>query len=279
MRILSLLIMGVVFSLYTAESSAMDFPYRDDYPGVPVIELADLKAAYDRHGIIIVDVRSSLEFETIHILAAEHIPMSRTSFEMDIAKLARENPGMKIVLYCNGGTSIKSYHAVQRAMEVAVTEVYSFDAGIGAWADAYPQETFLLGRKITDPEKQLIPINDFAALCLDYTSFMQRAAEKGTVVLDTRDTIQKTQDLPGLQDAKHIPLDKFINNVVNRGVRKNKTLLIFDQAGQQVRWLMYHLAGYNQFYFLQGGATSVLHQQEYRKNMFLSGIKRQKPAS
>jgi rhodanese-related sulfurtransferase len=256
----------------------MDFPYRDDYPGVPVIELADLKAAYDRHGIIIVDVRSSVEFETIHILAAQHIPMSLTTFEIDITKLARDNPGMKIALYCNGGNSIKSYHAVQRAMEVAVTDVYSFDAGIGAWADTYPEETFLLGRKITDPERQLIPTNDFAALCLDYSTFKQRAAEKGTVVIDARDTIQKTQELPGLQDVKHIPLDKFISNVVNRGVLKNKTLLIFDQAGQQVQWLMYHLAGYNRFYFLQGGATSVLHHQEYRKNIFLSGIERQKAA-
>ena len=72
--------------------------------------------------------------------------------------------------------------------------------------------------------------------------------------------------MPGFENALPIPLDKLVKNVIKKGNLKNKQLLIFDQVGKQVRWLMYHLVdqGYDDFYFLEGGATSVLKVQEYR---------------
>ena len=47
---------------------------------------------------------------------------------------------------------------------------------------------------------------------------------------------------------------------------KDKQLVIFDQVGKQVLWLMYYLEdkGYKNYYFLKGGATSVLKEQKYR---------------
>jgi len=47
---------------------------------------------------------------------------------------------------------------------------------------------------------------------------------------------------------------------------KDKQLVIFDQVGKQVLWLMYYLEdkGYKNYYFLKGGATSVLKKQKYR---------------
>ena len=147
-----------------------------------------------------------------------------------------------------------------------MSDVYAFDAGIPAWANTYPSATLLLGKEISDPGKQLIPKSEFKKLCLDYEQFKEKATGNNTMIIDARDAIQRTRDLPGLEDVKHIPLDKFIKNVVSRGVMRNKKMLIFDQVGKQVRWLMYHLVnqGYEEFYFLEGGATSVLKKQDYR---------------
>lgn len=268
MRLLRFVALGIIFSLVSTVCLAEDFPYRKEYPDVPVVELEDLKEGYDSGEFIIVDVRSGLEYDTIHPKKAIHIPMSDARFEEHMIQLAEKNPGKKIAVYCNGVTCLKSYNAARRSHEAGMFNVYCFDAGIPAWANAYPSETLLLGKQIENPQEQLIPKSDFKKQCLDYEVFKRRATEANAIVIDARDAIQRTEELPGLTDVKLIPLDKFIRNVVNRGVMKKKTLLIFDQVGKQVRWLMYHLEnqGYADFHFLAGGATSVLKKQEYRKS-------------
>ena len=79
--------------------------------------------------------------------------------------------------------------------------------------------------------------------------------------------MQRTQKLEGLKKVKKIPLEKFIPNFVEKKVHRDKSLLIFDQVGKQVRWLEYYLVanGYKNYKFLAGGATSVLQDQEYKK--------------
>ena len=47
--------------------------------------------------------------------------------------------------------------------------------------------------------------------------------------------------LPDLASPRNIPLDVFIPNFVAKGEGKDKTILIYDQVGKQVRWLMYYL--------------------------------------
>lgn len=266
MRSFQLIILGVIFSLLPAVCHANGFPYRKDYPEVPIIELADLKIGYDSGEFLIVDVRSSLEFDTIQIKNAVHIPLAKVLFEDKLIALTKENPGKKIAMYCNGVTCLKSYEAVEGAREAGLKNVYAFDAGIPAWANAYPSETLLLGKEIIDPGKQLIPDSEFEKLSLDFASFKQKATNNNAIVFDTRDVIQRTRDLPELEDVKFVPLDKFIRMVVNRGVMKKNSLLIFDQVGKQVKWLMYHLVnqGYTEFYFLKGGATAVLKEQQYQ---------------
>lgn len=267
MRYLTLLSVSIIFTLLSTTCLAEKLPYRKDYPQAPIIELADLKAGYDKGEFIIVDVRSALEFETIHVKKAVHIPMSNILFERKLKVLSAKNPGKKIAVYCNGITSIKSYNAVERAVNAGMHTVYAFDAGIPSWANAYPTETLLLGKEIINPGKQLIPKKEFKKVCLDFETFMKKAAAGNAVVLDTRDAIQRTKDLPGLGGVRPIPLDKLNRNVVSKGMLKENSLLIFDQAGTQVKWLMYLLRdqGYADFYFLKGGATSVLKEQKYRR--------------
>ena len=78
--------------------------------------------------------------------------------------------------------------------------------------------------------------------------------------------LEATNGEEGLEMVKAIPLNKFIPNFVSKKVHQNKPLFIFDQVGKQVRWLEYYLVenGYTEYYFLAGGATSVLTTQKYK---------------
>lgn len=262
-QIIILLLLGIVAA---TECLAEDFPYRKDYPDVQVIELTELKAGYDDGSILMVDVRSDIEFETIRPKKALHVNLSTQNFLPDLKALVAANPGKKFAAYCNGVTCLKSYHAAQQAKEGGVTNVFAFDAGIPAWAKAYPADTLLIGKELTDPDKQLIAKSEFQKYCVDFETFKKKAAEPNTVVIDARDPMQRTEKLPGFEKAMPIPLDKLIRNVVSKGNMKDKKLLIFDQVGKQVDWLQYYLVeyGYSDYLFLDGGATSVLKEQKYR---------------
>lgn len=266
MHLMRLTFLAFVFVLVSSWCFAVDFPYRKDYPDVPIIELADLKAGYDDGSFIIVDARSTLEFDTIHPKGGYHVALSSAGFETNLASLAAQNPGKKIALYCNGITCLKSYKATERAVEAGMKNVYAFDAGIPAWANAYPTDTLLVGKEITDPEKQLIPKSELAKVTVDFETFKKKAAASNAVVIDTRDPIQRTQKFTEFDNVLPIPLDKLIKNIIDKDRMKDKQLIIFDQVGKQVRWLMYYLEdkGYKDYYFLKGGATSVFKEQKYR---------------
>ena len=104
-----------VLSLFIAISAVNakvndEFPVRKLYPAVPYIELEDLYK--ERNKVIIVDVRSSYEYETLRIKGALNISVSSTNYIADMKKLRSDNPKSKIVVYCNGRTCKKSYKAV-----------------------------------------------------------------------------------------------------------------------------------------------------------------------
>ncbi len=266
MNWLKIFIAGMVVSLAGSFCFAEEFPYRKDYPDVPVVELEDLKSGYDDGSFLIVDVRSLIEFETIQPKNALHVSLGSKGFETELKNIASQNPGKKIALYCNGITCLKSYNGAQKAQDAGIAKVYAFDAGIPAWAKAYPAETLLVGKPIIDPDKQLISISEFKKKTVDFETFKQLAAAENAQVIDARDPLQRVGKLPGFENALPIPLDKLIQNIINHERMKDKTLVIFDQVGKQVRWVMYHLEdkGYKDYYFLQGGATSVLKEQKYR---------------
>lgn len=263
---LRITIISLVLMLGNNVCFAEEFPYRKDYPDVPIIELVDLKAGYDDGSVVIVDVRSTLEFNTIHPKGALHVLLSNADFEKNLQSLSEQYTGKKIAMYCNGITCLKSYNATQKAVDAGMKDVYAFDAGIPVWANAYPADTLLVGKEITDPEKQLIPKSELAEVTVNFETFKQKAATANAVVIDARDPIQRTQKFTEFNDVLLIPLDKLIKNIIQKDRMKDKQLLIFDQVGKQVRWLMYYLEekGYKDYYFLKGGATAVFKEQKYR---------------
>jgi len=262
----SLFVLGLVLGL-AAFAAAVEYPYRKDFPQIPTIDSETLYKQHEVDKVVIVDVRSSIEYEVIHAEGALHIPLSSENFVKKIKELRKFYPDKKIAFYCNGITCLKSYKAAKKAIEAGIKGCYAYDGGIPMWASIYPEKTFLLGKELIDPDKQLIAKPAFKKKCLPFKKFKASVNSKKSIVIDVRDSMQRTQKLEGLKKVKKIPLEKFIPNFVEKKVHRDKSLLIFDQVGKQVRWLEYYLVanGYKNYRFLAGGATSVLQDQEYKK--------------
>jgi rhodanese-related sulfurtransferase len=245
---------------------ASNFPGRDRFPEVPYIGSEDLFNSYGSGEAIIVDVRSTIEYNVIHPIDALHIPIAKMDFVKKVKQLRSANVGKKIAFYCNGTTCLKSYIATQKAKEAGINNVYAYDGGIPEWAAFYPEKTLLLGQVVTDPEKQIIPKAEFKKKAVAYEDFKKGATSEAGLVIDVRDTIQRTEALPGMGKTLKIPLDKFIPNFIEKKKNQDKPLYIFDQVGKQVRWLEYYLVenGYQNYRFLKGGATAVLKSQKYK---------------
>ena len=261
----SLFVLGLVLGL-AAFAAAVEYPHRKDFPKIQTMDSETLYKQYEVDKVIIVDVRSSIEYDVIHADGALHIPLSNVNFVKNIQELSRLYPDKKIAFYCNGITCLKSYKAAQKALEAGINSCYAYDAGIPNWASIYPEKTLLLGKELIDPDKQLISKPAFKKKCLPFKKFKASINSKKSIVIDVRDSIQRTKKLRGLKKVKKIPLEKFIPNFVEKKVHSDKSLLIFDQVGKQVRWLEYYLVanGYKDYHFLAGGATSVLQEQKYK---------------
>jgi rhodanese-related sulfurtransferase len=245
---------------------ATEFPYRKDYPEVPTIATEELNTKQDSAEVVIVDVRSKIEYDVIHPVGAVHIPVSHMSFVKEVGELLEQNPGQAVAFYCNGITCLKSYEAAKRAKAAGYKNCFAYDAGIPEWANLFPGKTLLLGKILVDPENQLIPKAEFKKRCLSFDDFKSKANDPQTIVIDVRDHIQSSGKLPELKGVLIMPLDKFISNFVEKKLNQDKTLLIFDQVGKQVRWLSYYLHehGYGNYFYLHGGATEVLQDQTYK---------------
>jgi rhodanese-related sulfurtransferase len=235
-----------------ANVSANEFPHRAKYKNVPVMEMSQLKAKFNT--VEIVDVRSAYEFETLHIKGAINIPLSNREFGAQVQALS-DKSGKQLVMYCNGGTCKKSYKAVEKAVAAGVKNVVAFDAGIYAWASTHPQHSVLLGQ---------YPMQ--AGAFIDNKRFKSRmlAAKEfeanfgpSAQILDIRDRAQRDTQLFPFQE-KRAQLDEMdrIKEIVAQAKSSNKTLLVYDKVGKQVRWFQYFLEreGVRNYYFMKGGS-------------------------
>jgi len=234
-----------------------EFPVRKLYPAVPYVELEDLYK--ERNKVIIVDVRSSYEYETLRIKGALNISVSSTNYVVDMRKLRADNPKSKIVVYCNGKTCKKSYKAVQKCRNNRISNVVAYDAGIMDWANKYPQESVLLGRSPINPD-HLIAKSTFKKKLMDPVKFEEMVARKDVIVVDVRDSFQREalSLFPGIDNRAFLDDTKAIKAIVTRAQKENKTLLIYDATGKQVRWLMYSIEslGLKDYWFMKGGSNA-----------------------
>jgi rhodanese-related sulfurtransferase len=256
-----------LLSLFFASSALAnddEFPNRELYPEVPYISLDDLYK--QRNNAVIVDVRSFYEYNTLHIKGARNIPLSSKDF-IDLIQTIRSKNAAPIIFYCNGKTCRKSYKAVRKALRAGIPEVIAYDAGIFDWARKYPAESELLGKSPIQPG-QLISSDKFKSHLLEADDFIARASQR-SIILDIRDPTQR-EGLFIFNSAEiPVPLDNDkLRQYIDQAKKENRTLMIYDAVGKQVRWLQYYLEDQNlkSYYFMKDGAKSFFDQlvNQYR---------------
>jgi len=182
-----------------------------------------------------------------------------------------------------------------RATKAGIKNTYTFDLGIPGWAEQYPDKVILLGKVLSESNIAFISNAKFLKKTLPWPDFKKMSAGRGIKVIDTRDIAQKgymrqaDEDKLSREELERLikfrsgnrdmllelgktkvmsqSFDMLKRNVIGNKRYQHQTLLIFDQVGKQVRWLMYHLeaAGMKKYYFLEKGANGVIGIQAYGK--------------
>ena len=238
-------------------AKSSEFPGRARYPTIPYVSITDFYKEKDK--VIIVDVRSAYEHKTLRIKGALNISVSSSKFVDNMRKLRKSNAGKKIVVYCNGKTCMKSYKAALKCKRNNIKNVISYDSGIMDWAKKYPAEAVLLGENPIDPRK-IISKKSFKTYLISPEKFEQKIGTGNVLVLDTRDQLQRnaTGLFPGKEKRVYIDDATGLDKYITKANREEKTLLIYDEVGKQVRWLQYYLEGQgaDSYFFMKGGVRN-----------------------
>ena len=254
-------------ALTVGQAMAWNYPAESGYDEVPTIGTEELYEKYVKKEGTIIDVRSGIEYKTAHIKGAVHIPLANKNFITLLNKEIAGKTNQPVFFYCNGETCLKAPAAAEEAIDAGLANSFAYYGGLPGWAEAHPDDTILRGRPVS-ADNQLIPKSEFKKKCLSFEDFKQAiASDPKALVIDVRDHIQKSGDLPGLNKrVLAVPLDNFIPNFVMKKRNQDKNLYIFDQVGKQVQSLEYDLIanGYGNYWFLKKGATKVLGKQVYK---------------
>lgn len=254
--IFSLSILLSVFSS-TAFAAGGEFPGRAEYPEIPLYSKTDLLKDFNK--VVVVDARSSLEFETLRINNAVNIPIASKDFGKKVRAL-RKKTAKPIVFYCNGRSCYKSYKAAKTALRYGVKNVFAYDAGVFEWAKTYPKYASLLGTSPMDPSK-IIPKSKLKSRFLTPKKFAEIARStprSKKLIMDVRDKYQRAGVGFFIGMERWVSLDnqEKLTKHLKKAAAENKTLYIYDETGKQVRWLQYTLESHNikNYYFMKKGA-------------------------
>jgi rhodanese-related sulfurtransferase len=251
----SLLMAVPLISAAAINPSTDKFPHRSKYD-VTIIETADLKKRFNQ--VVMVDVRSKYEYQTLHVKGAVNVPVAHPKFGEEIRRLVRENPDKAIVFYCNGTTCQKSYEAATRCEALRIKNTIAYDAGIFQWANDYPELTVLLGR--TAKPGDFISDEEFKRHVISPAHFKQlveQSAPGQATVLDIRDRSQRDVLLwPRRAVRAQLDDQQGVNQTIEKAKNGRSMLLVFDEAGHQVRWFQYYLKdkGVTNYRFMSGGS-------------------------
>ncbi len=250
--ILSAYLLGLSSFAVIADEAAK-FPHRAQFKNVAVMELEALHQQFE--SVVLVDVRSRYEYETLHIKGALHIPLDKQKLVPAVQELRKQGP-KPIVFYCNGTTCKKSYEAAELAMGAGVGNVYAYDAGLDAWTRQHPEQSVLLGRSpVTAAD--LIDMAKFKQRLISASDFEARVEQGNSIVLDIRDLRQRDSALfPFKEERATLDDQRRLAEVVAKAKRADKPLLVYDKVGKQTRWFQYFLEreGVKHYYFLDGGS-------------------------
>jgi rhodanese-related sulfurtransferase len=245
-----------VFSFAAVSVAEEGFPLRAKFPQVKYMTTEALNKDYQK--VIVVDVRSKIEFDVIHVNKAVHEPIATAMFANNLEKIRSKTGELPIAFYCNGHSCAKSYEAADLAAKAGFQNVYAYDAGIPDWVKAHPEKTTLMGKTPANAG-QLISKEMFEKRTISFAEFKKRAASPDAMVIDAREPFQRKEipQLPGT--LRNVPSDR-LAELIKKGEFKGNQLLILDAVGKQVEWIQYYLeaGGYKNYYFLKKGVLSAI---------------------
>ena len=253
------LICSFLFSSVALASADEGFPGRPKYPDVEIMSKEKLFQVLK--DVVVVDARSSLEFDTLRIKGAVNIPVAKKEPFIAGVKALRKQTDKPIVFYCNGRTCMKSYIASRYAQQAGVKNVYAYDAGVFEFAQIFPSQSVLLGKNPINP-RDIIPKAEFKKRLLKPDVFSSRAYDMGSasLILDVRDKYQRGATGFFANKERWASMDdqKKLKQYLREAAVQKKTLFIYDEVGKQVRWLQYTLEaeGIHDYYFMNKGAKA-----------------------
>ncbi len=247
-----------MFSLFVPASSpaakAQNYPLRSLYPSAQIISTDTLVNSYAE--VIIIDVRTAFEFDVVHINKAVNISLVDGGLVAALERYRAPDSTTPLVFYCNDPACSRAFRAALAVQSAGYGNVFVYDAGVFSWVTEAPEKTTLMGSSPAHPEKVISPLL-FERHQLDFESFEARTSQLSTLVVDIRDIYHRNYE-PRIKGIRSIPLESFLEAVTHR-IWAEKKLLIFDQSGEQTRWLQYFLqaSGYADYAFLSGGMDSL----------------------
>jgi rhodanese-related sulfurtransferase len=253
------MLVTVIFLLLSVSIQATEsfYPGRDQYPQVPYISTDEFRQFYDQ--AIIIDARSKLEYETIHIPKAYRHSAYDDDFVVEVTQLRNDNPDKKIIFYCNGHSCMKSYQATQRAIDVGINNVMTYDSGIFEWTEAYPELSVLVGKSPVDLTLLRAHKERFSQHIISIDEFVEQVRIGDSVIFDVRTNKERY-----LSSPLFLLKDKSLsfNNITKMMAKlkklndQHKSFLFYDVSGRTVVWLDYYLAelGIKNYSYMQGGA-------------------------
>ncbi len=248
---------GVMLLATVAACEAADnFPLRTDYKDVVVISQQQL--ARQLTDYTIVDVRSALEYEILHIQGALNVEFDNWQFHHKIKSLYAQQR-KPLVFYSGSSNCRDAYQAVLMMHNIVPdAALFTYDGGIGEWTDTNLRRTVYRGQFPANA-RDLIKTDQYREHLLPPMKFENKIASR-YVVLDIR-THQEREGV-GLFFGheqwvginKYDKLTKFLKKVKASG----KPLLVFDNNGDKTRLLQYELQrlGIKEYFFMAGGATA-----------------------
>ena len=98
-RLLILILLPAVLQVVSA--AATEFPGRErpEYKNLKTIDIGELHSDLQENRIIVVDVRSKLEFDTIHIRNAVHDAVADKGFADNLKDIISRASAKKIAFY------------------------------------------------------------------------------------------------------------------------------------------------------------------------------------
>ena len=257
MRFFPMLVCPLVLSVMavTPAHSAHQ-PLVDQFKGLSAISQADLATQLEKYTIV--DVRTALEFETLHIQGAHNIEYPSTKFGKKIETLHQKEK-KPMVFYAGGVFCVEPLQATQAAHDLFdVNEVHAYPGGISEWIKEQAGKTTYKGVSPA-PQKKLISTSQYEKHLLAPMAFEEKISDKYEV-LDVRTYNEREGVGIFFGHESWAPLNRYgkLLKTIKQAQSKGKMFLVFDDHGHRTQMLQYIFRdlGIKDYYFMEGGAKN-----------------------